>query len=430
MKRILLALTLAFTLLGVANAQDDREEVTIWFHSSGASPIYEEQVARFNESQDQYRATITEIPGGAVSGSGYNDAVNAAAVAGDLPCILDLDGPFLYNYAWAGFLEPLDDYMPEGYMDDFLQSIVDQGTYNDQLYAIGPSDSATGLVSTRPILEEIGARIPTGLDDPWTWDEFNEYLTAIRDLDSTEYAIDTRMNFGAGEWYTYGFSPWLQSYGGDLIDRSDYQSAEGVLNSEESIEFMTWLQNLYQDGYSTLTPPDNFEFVNGNAGMGLFVNWMYNDYKDAFGDDLVVMPAPDLGEGAVSGMGSWAWAMSSQCENKEGAWALLEYLLEGEQIDEWTSQFGSMPARISLLDAQERWQEGSDMYVLRQQLEQGVGLPRPITPAYPTITAAYATAMDNIIKGGDVGAELDTAVDKIDQNIADNQGYPNVSEGQ
>ena len=81
-------------LLTLALAQDDREEVTIWWHSSGAAPIYEEQVARFNESQDQYRAVITEIPGGAVSGSGYNDAVNAAAVAGDLPCILDLDGPF------------------------------------------------------------------------------------------------------------------------------------------------------------------------------------------------------------------------------------------------------------------------------------------------------------------------------------------------
>ena len=411
-------------LLTLALAQDDREEVTIWWHSSGAAEIYEAQVQRFNESQDQYRAVITEIPGGAVSGSGYNDAVNAAAVAGDLPCILDLDGPFLYNYAWAGFLEPLDAYLPEGYMDDFLPSIREQGTYNGQLYAIGPSDSVTGLVSTRPVLEAVGARIPDGLADPWTFEEFNEYMRAIQELETTDYALDLKMNFGAGEWYTYGFSPWLQSYGGGLIDRTDYQTAEGVLNSEDSIEFMTWLQSLFEEGYATLTPADNFEFVNGNAGMGIFVNWMYNDYKEAYGDDLVILPAPDFGEGPVSGMGSWAWAMSSQCENKEGAWALLEYLLEGEQIEEWTSEFGSLPARISLLDATDRWQEGADMYILRRQLEEGVAVPRPVTPAYPVITASYATAMDNIIKGADVAAELDAAVDQIDQNIEDNSGYP------
>ena len=158
--------------------------------------------------------------------------------------------------------------------------------------------------------------------------------------------------------------------------------------------------------------------------MGIFVNWMYNDYKEAYGDDLVILPAPDFGEGPVSGMGSWAWAMSSQCENKEGAWALLEYLLEGEQIEEWTSEFGSLPARISLLDATDRWQEGADMYILRRQLEEGVAVPRPVTPAYPVITASYATAMDNIIKGADVAAELDAAVDQIDQNIEDNSGYP------
>ena len=55
----------ALLALPLAAAQS---EVSIWFHASGASPVYEEQVRRFNESQSDYRAVITEIPGGAVSG--------------------------------------------------------------------------------------------------------------------------------------------------------------------------------------------------------------------------------------------------------------------------------------------------------------------------------------------------------------------------
>ncbi len=424
--RHLIFTTAALFALPSATAQGG-SEIPIWFHASGASPIYEEQVERFNASQDDYRAVITEIPGGAVSGSGYNDAVNAAAVAGDLPCVLDLDGPNAYNYAWADFLEPLGDYMPEGYMDDFLPSIVEQATYNDQLYAIGPSDSITGLVSTRSVLEAIGARIPEGLDDPWTLEEFNGYLEAAQALETHDYALDTKMNFGAGEWFTYGFSPVVQSFGGDLIDRSDYQSAEGVLNGEEAVAAMTWLQGLFENGYSILTPQDDNEFVDGRAAMGWFVNWMYPGYKEAYGDELVVLPMPDFGQGAVAGMGSWAWAMSSQCGNKEGAWALLDYLLAPEQIREVTDVTGSPPGRVSVLDEQEVWREGGDMYVLRQQLEGGVAVPRPITPAYPAITAAFSTAMDNIIKGANVQNELDTAVDNIDSNIEQNQGYPPTS---
>jgi multiple sugar transport system substrate-binding protein len=50
-------------------------------------------------------------------------------------------------------------------------------------------------------------------------------------------------------------------------------------------------------------------------------------------------------------------------------------------------------------------------------------VPRP-SPGYPAITSAFYAAMDNIIKGADPQTELDAAVDKIDQDIEDNDGYP------
>jgi multiple sugar transport system substrate-binding protein len=59
-----------------------------------------------------------------------------------------------------------------------------------------------------------------------------------------------------------------------------------------------------------------------------------------------------------------------------------------------------------------------------EQLEGGVGVTRPETPAYPTITTAFAEAVQNIVSGADVKTELDKAVQKIDQDIEDNQGYP------
>ena len=51
-------------------------------------------------------------------------------------------------------------------------------------------------------------------------------------------------------------------------------------------------------------------------------------------------------------------------------------------------------------------------------------VPRPVTPAYPVITNAFAEAVQNIVSGADVKAELDEAVQTIDQDIEDNRGYP------
>ncbi len=63
-------------------------------------------------------------------------------------------------------------------------------------------------------------------------------MAKLQALNEVEYAIDFKINYGQGEWYTYGFSPIIQSFGGDLIDRSDYQSAEGVLNGSEAVTGM------------------------------------------------------------------------------------------------------------------------------------------------------------------------------------------------
>ena len=46
----------------------------------------------------------------------------------------------------------------------------------------------------------------------------------------------------------YGYSPFLQSFGGDLINRTDFSSAEGVLNGDAAVKWGEWFQGLAKDG--------------------------------------------------------------------------------------------------------------------------------------------------------------------------------------
>jgi multiple sugar transport system substrate-binding protein len=338
---------------------------------------------------------------------------------------LDFDGPLLYNFAWAGYLSPLTGYADQALLDDFLPSIIDQGTYNGELYSLGQFDSGLAIWGNRAYLDAAGVRIPTGVDDAWTKEEFVAALAALQALDEVEFALDMHFNYGRGEWYTYGFSPLLQGFGGDLIDRSDYQAATGTLNGPESVAAMQALQDWVDAGYINPGQTTDDDFYGSKISALAWVgHWMYPGHSEGLGDDLVLIPMPDLGAGAATGMGSWNWGITSSCTNPDGAWAFLDHMLMPENILLMTDGNGAVPARISALEQRsELYGEGGPLYVFVEQLETGVAVPRPITPAYATITSEFAFAVDSIVNGGDVLEALSDAAANIDQDIEDNQGY-------
>ena len=121
------------------------------------------------------------------------------------------------NWAWAGYLQPLK--IDESKIANFLPGT--KGMWNGQLYSIGLWDAAVALVTRQSTLDELGLRTPT-VDAPWTKDEFMAALDAAKASGKWEYALDLGMAW-TGEWYPYAFSPFLQSFGGDIVDRSTYQ---------------------------------------------------------------------------------------------------------------------------------------------------------------------------------------------------------------
>jgi multiple sugar transport system substrate-binding protein len=397
--------------------------IDVWFHSGKGEEreVLDAQVTTFNDTHDDVQVNAIILPEGS-----YNDQVNAGALAGDLPCLLDFDGPFLYNYAWAGYLTPLDDYVSDEVKADFLPSIIDQGTYGGKLYSLGTFDSGLSLWANKAYLEEAGVRIPTGIDDPWTMDEFMDALDKLKALDQVEYPLDLKLNYGAGdEWNTYAFSPIIQSFGGDLIDRSDYQTADGVLNGPESVAALEWFQSLFDNGYVNPAPAGDDSFYGSKTAAISFVgHWMYGPHTEGLGEDAILIPMPVFGDKAVTGSGSWNWGITSTCEAPEAAYEFLSFLTEPEEILHMTNANGAVPARKSAIAQSELYGEGGLLNLFVQQLEGGVAVPRPQTPAYPTITSAFKTVIWNIIAGADVQEELDNAVQIIDQDIADNDGYP------
>jgi multiple sugar transport system substrate-binding protein len=400
--------------------RDPPKRITVWFHGGLGQALDAMRLTfrDFEAEQDhRYIVDLTLVPEGS-----YADVVRVAGRSGDLPCLLALDAPLVPHFAWLGYLQPIDRFLTPALRKDLLPSILAESTYQHRLYALGIYDSGLAIFGNRRHLRAAGVRQAT-VDRPWTAAEFEtamEKLTALRDVD---YALDLKMNYGRGEFFTYAFSPILQSSGGDLIDRRSYQSARRVLDGPESVMAMKRLQRWFRKGWATLHPTDDTDFVHGKASLSWAGHWTYHAYEQALGDDLLLLPMPDFGHGPKTGIGTWVFTIARTCQDPDAAWALLRYSLRRDQMLRWADLNPGIPSRKSVLAASPLHKPGGRLYLYVEQLQRGWPVPRPNTPAYPAISGAFSRALDDIVHGADVQATLTRAADQIDRDIAAHKGY-------
>ncbi len=116
--------------------------------------------------------------------------------------------------------------------------------------------------------------------------EFEDALAKLQALPEVEYAIDLKLSYGKGEWYTYGFSPIIQSEGADLINRDTWK-ATGTLNSAGAVEGMTHFQDWVKKGYVVpASAGDDAFYGKKNSALAFVGHWMWTPHHEGLGDDL------------------------------------------------------------------------------------------------------------------------------------------------
>lgn len=404
---------------GDETVKSDVVRLQVWAHAGQEAErlVLQSQVERFNQQSAKIKINLSFIPE-----RDYNAQVQAAALADDLPDILEFDGPYLYNYIWQDQLRPLEDLLPIGVINGLLPSIIDQGTHGQHLYSVGVFDSGLGLYARKSALEKIKVRIPESAADAWSAAEFADVLTHLAEHDEDKAVLDLKLNY-RGEWFTYGFSPILQSAGGDLIARDNYQSSNKVINSESSVSAMQHLQDWIVKGY--VDPNlDDASFLTGRVAISWVGHWEYGRYKEAHKQDLIVLPLPDFGHGSRTGQGSWNWGITRNSQHPEEAGQFIVFLLQTGEVLAMSNANGAVPGTKSAVQLSALYGKQGALHLFADQLINGFSVPRPKTPAYPVITTEFQNAFQQIRNGGNVKEALDVAARKIDQDLHDNQGYP------
>lgn len=392
-----------------AAAGGKAEKITIWRpqNTQEIEAWWTDMLDAFNkEYQGKYEAVQETFP---KSGSdSYSEKINTAVIADNLPDLMLVDGPNVSSYAQNEILVPLDEFVTEEDKKDMLDSCLKQGTVDGKLYAVALWESSVGIYYNKEMLEEAGIQVPATQDQAWTWDEL--YETAKQLKKEKQFGITLNTNQSQ---ITYYYSPLLEQLGSCLTNPEGTKT-DGYLNSEESVETAEFIKRFYEDGTANIEPTST-EFADGGSALWLATSYqismLQNQYPDLKWGVTYYPVSNDRKEATPTG--SWTIGMTKSAEDREGAYALLNYMTNKEANLSGSPASGYLPARYSSTEELTQYRE-EPYRVFMEQLENN-GAPRPRTAVWTTLNSTYNSAISDIILGSDPKKKLDEAARAVDQ---------------
>jgi fructooligosaccharide transport system substrate-binding protein len=391
--------------------------VTIW--SPTDEPAIEEwwvtAIAAFNQEHEGEIELKREAIVRADSYA-YEDKINAAITSNDLPDILYVDGPNISNYAADGIIVPIDTYFTADDLNDFVDSIKVQGTYDGQLFALGATESSVALYYNKDMTDAAGIVMPDKLEDALTWSEYREIAAKLTTTD----VVGTNIIMDKGEGLPYVMEQFWISNGTDFVSE-DGSVAEGYINSEKGIEAATFLNGLIQDGYANVEPMQQ-EFHNGKCATMLGGSWEVATLETSFPDlnwGVTYFPVADNGGINASPTGDWAVCMTKNAD-ADAAGKVVAYLLNQENVTTYAEAVAKLPTRISSYETLTIYDEYPRSLFKEQSLN--TGHPRPRTPGYTVLSPGFSEAMINIFTGAGIKESLDEVAADFDSNYQKNYG--------
>ncbi|QWU14138.1 fructooligosaccharide transport system substrate-binding protein [Paenibacillus sophorae] len=399
-----------------SGGQGDGSVVELTFWRPQASEVednvYVKRIEEFNQAnKGKIHVKMEVITRG--NSFAYEDKINAAVASHTLPDVLAMDGPNIANYAASEIIIPLDEYFSKEDLDDFVPSILQQGSYQGKFYAPGLNESSVVLFYNKKIMAEHGITPPDKIENAWTWDEWYDVMKKT----SKDGVFGTNMINDKGEWMTYAFEQLWISGGTDIVNKEG-TTAEGFVNSPQGVEAAEFLQKLANEKLFNIDPKPT-EFEEGKAATKLGGPWNIPGFKNYPDLEWGITYFPKKAGGTQTApSGSWAVGVSVDTKHPKEAAEVIKWITNKDSSTQ-LAQAISMPAsRKSAFESLTEYNE-LPLRIIKEQVT-GVSHARPVTPAYPVLTQKFAEALTDIMVGADVKKSLDNVASTYDEEYKRN----------
>lgn len=340
MKKLVLMLGCITTVLsfaGCGKTSDDVVEIEIVQYKPEAAAYFEMVEKKFNETHDNIHLTI-ESPNDATT------ILRTRFIREDYPDIIGIGGDINYSYyVDAGILADLSDYqglenIKQAYLDidESLEIVPTEGNY-----AVPYVANAAGILYNKDVFEEYGWTIPQ------TWQELMQLCEQMESEGVQPFY------FGFKDTWTC-LAPWNSM----AVDLAPADAAKQVNRGETTFteeyrevaeKYLELLKYGPKDPFAYNYNDACTAFARGEAAMypiGSYAIPQILSVNPELNIDSFVMPASDNKEGNTLNSGiDLQFCVAADCDNKEAAYEVLDFLYEDENICEYINNQISIPCK-------------------------------------------------------------------------------------
>lgn len=280
--------------------------------------------------------------------------------SGTTPDLIDVANGWTVPFAYTGGLTPLDDRIKAAGLDlaDWLPAPLETATLDGKMYGVPYRNEAHAIIYNKQLFKD------AGLDPekpPQTWPEL---VDAAKKLTRTNAAGQRQYGFGiAGGGEVANLLsrslPMIWMNGGSIISDDLKRATVNEPAAVEAVAFYTGMLTEHK-----VAPPSTLQ-NDGLALRRLLVAGTLAQYQGGqFDLPAIKKENPNLQVGAypiphppgkqtAATLGGWNWVIPKAAKNPDGAWKLVAFLSQPDNMGFYTDTF---PARKSAM-ALPRFQE-------------------------------------------------------------------------
>ena len=345
---VLTAILVLSVFAGCGSKKTGPVELTLQLWDEAQQPIIQENVDKFNAAHEgEIHVTIEQIPWGT-----YWTKLDASLETDEAPDVFWMN-VYVYKYAEAGLLEPLDAYIKK---DNFDTGIYAQGRLNAYnlsgvQYALPKGLDSVAVALNTEIFSRYGVDLP---EEGWTWDDMRAIATQLKDAiaaaGGSEYPIVMELD-GQPSWMNF-----LYQNGGYFLSDDGKTTGVAEAASKDAIQqVVDLMDNGQMAPYSVLSETKGTDlFISGQAGIVFIGSWKASVLEEstlAESGNIRLIQMPKMAVNNSCNMGGLGYVMSSRCENKDAAWELIKYIT-GPEAEAYEAEKGiDIPACLSAQSA-------------------------------------------------------------------------------
>jgi len=333
----MMPVSVLLTGCGGSQQNSGKIEIELVHYKPEAVDVFEQLEEKFNSTHDNIHLTI-ESPNDAMT------ILKTRFVREDYPDIIGIGGDINYSYFIdSDILADVSDYsglteINSGYVDilEGLEFVPTEGTYGVPYVA-----NAAGILYNREMFKEHGWEIPE------TWDELMQLCDTIQSEGILPFY------FGFKDTWTC-LAPWnalaVDLSPSDVCQQVNAGNTTFTNEYRETAEKMLQLLQYGEDGPFAYGYNDACTaFANGESAMYTIGSYAVPQIKSVNPDmdiDSFVMPGSESPDGNTLNSGvDLQFCVTAECENKEAAYEVLDFLLADENVQAYLDDQNAVPCK-------------------------------------------------------------------------------------